>query len=156
MFPQSKQCFCWDHTYILIKHTQTYIYILKKILKPPGVILETEGCVQKIQKGALFQSKKVKKGNPNLTSPYVHSLTIVLIKLVFEKKNHWWQHPEVGLNQLTKTVVALTVVLLMTESSFVARMTFSWKTDFLFDQIIQLMKTIYSVTMIVYLVIVTI
>ena len=70
-----------SYTYILIKHTQTYIYILKKILKPPGVILETEGSVQKIQKGALFHSKKVKKGNPNLTFPYVHSLyTIVLMK----------------------------------------------------------------------------
>ena len=51
-----------------------------------GVILETEGSVQKIQKKALFHYKKVKKSIPNLTSPYVHSLfTIVLIKQIFEK-----------------------------------------------------------------------
>ena len=51
-----------------------------------GVILETEGSVRKIQKRALFQYKKVKKGTPNLTSPYIHSVfTIVLIKQIFEK-----------------------------------------------------------------------
>ena len=53
-----------------------------------GVILESEGSVQKIQKRALFQYKKVKKGTPNLTSPYVHSIfTIVLIKQIVEKNN---------------------------------------------------------------------
>ena len=46
-----------------------------------GIILETEGSVRKIQKRALVHYKKIKKGTPNLTSPYVHSLfTIVLIK----------------------------------------------------------------------------
>ena len=51
-----------------------------------GVILETEGSVWKIQKRALFHYKKIKKGTPNLTSPYDHSLfTIVLIKQIFEK-----------------------------------------------------------------------
>ena len=45
-----------------------------------GVILETEGSIQKMQKGALFHYKKVKKATPNLTSHYVHSLfTVVLI-----------------------------------------------------------------------------
>ena len=45
-----------------------------------GIILETEGSVRKIKK-ALFYHKRVKKGTPNLTSPYVNSLfTIVLIK----------------------------------------------------------------------------
>ena len=34
----------------------------------PGVILETEGSVWKIEKMALFHYKKVKKGTPNLTS----------------------------------------------------------------------------------------
>ena len=48
-----------------------------------GVILETEGSIWKIQNRALFHYKKVKKGTPNLTSPYVHSLfTIVLIKVI--------------------------------------------------------------------------
>ena len=52
----------------------------------PRTILETEGSVQKIQKRALFHYKKVKKGTPNLTSPFIHSLlTIVLIKKFFEK-----------------------------------------------------------------------
>ena len=51
-----------------------------------GIILETEGSVQKILKRALVYYKKVEKGTPNLTSPYVHSLfTIVLIKQIFEK-----------------------------------------------------------------------
>ena len=52
----------------------------------PGVILETEGSVQKIQKRALFHYKKVKKGTLILTFPYVHTFfTIVLIKQIFEK-----------------------------------------------------------------------
>ena len=52
----------------------------------PGVILETEGSVRKIQKRALFHYKTVKKGTPNLTSPFVHGLfTIVLMKQIFEK-----------------------------------------------------------------------
>ena len=47
----------------------------------PGVILETEGSIQKTQKRALFHYKTVKKGTPNLTSPYVHGLfAIVFIK----------------------------------------------------------------------------
>ena len=37
-----------------------------------GVILGTEGSVWKIQKKALFHYKKVKKGTPNLTSPYAY------------------------------------------------------------------------------------
>ena len=37
-----------------------------------GVILETEGSVWKIQKKALFLYKKVKKGTPNLASPYAY------------------------------------------------------------------------------------
>ena len=53
-----------------------------------GVISETEGSIQKIQKGAILHYRKVKKGTPNLTSPYVHSLfTIILIKQIFEKNN---------------------------------------------------------------------
>ena len=51
-----------------------------------GVILETEGSIQKMQKGHFFTSKKLKIGTPNLTSPYVHSIfTVVLIKQIFEK-----------------------------------------------------------------------
>ena len=41
----------------------------------PGVILETEGSVWKIQKRVLFYYKIIKKGTPNLTSPYDHSLS---------------------------------------------------------------------------------
>ena len=53
----------------------------------PGIILETEGSVRKIQKRALIHYKKIKKGTPNLTSSYVGSLfTIALIKQIFEKK----------------------------------------------------------------------
>ena len=53
----------------------------KNIFALAGLILETEGSVQKIQKRALFHCKIVKKDAPNLTSPYVHSLlTIFLIK----------------------------------------------------------------------------
>ena len=51
-----------------------------------GVILETEGSAWKIQKRALFHYKKVKKGTPYLTPPYVHNLfTIALIKQICEK-----------------------------------------------------------------------
>ena len=38
----------------------------------PGVILETEGSVWKMQKRAPFHYKKVKKAIPNLISHYVH------------------------------------------------------------------------------------
>ena len=64
------------------------------------IILETEGSIQKIQKRVLFHYKKVKKGTPNLTSSYIHSLfTIVLMKQIFEKKtSHWRQFLEVGLS----------------------------------------------------------
>ena len=48
-----------------------------------GVILETEGSVWKIQKRALFQYKKVKKGTPNLTSPYVHNFFTCFDKTIF-------------------------------------------------------------------------
>ena len=58
-------------------------------LKLPGVILETEGSIQKIQKGALFHYKK---GTPNLTSHYVHSLFVIVLK------SHQRQRPEVGLS----------------------------------------------------------
>ena len=55
------------------------------VFSEAGIILETEGSVRKIQKRLLFHYKKVKKGNPNLTSPYVHSLIIiVLIQQIFE------------------------------------------------------------------------
>ena len=65
----------------------------------PGIILETEGSIQKTQKRALFHYKTVKKGTPNLTYPYIHDLfTIVLIKQISEKKNHQGQHPEIGLS----------------------------------------------------------
>ena len=51
-----------------------------------GIILETEGTVQKIQQRALLHYEKVKKATPNLTPAYVNSLlTIVLIKQIFEK-----------------------------------------------------------------------
>ena len=51
-----------------------------------GVILETEGSVRNIQKRALFHYKTVKKGTPNLTSPFVRGhFTIVLMKQIFEK-----------------------------------------------------------------------
>ena len=51
-----------------------------------GVILENEGNIWKIQKRPLFYYKTVKKGTPNLTSPYNHGLfTIVLIKQISEK-----------------------------------------------------------------------
>ena len=64
-----------------------------------GVILETEGSIWKIQKRTLFHYSKVKKGTPNLTSPYVHSLfTIVLKKQIFEKISHRGQRPEVELS----------------------------------------------------------
>ena len=53
---------------------------------PADIILETEGSVRKIQKRALLHYKKVKKGTPDLASPYLHSLfKIVLIKQIFEK-----------------------------------------------------------------------
>ena len=42
-----------------------------------------------MQKSALFHYKKVKKGTPNLTFPYIYSLlTIFKIKQIFEKKSH--------------------------------------------------------------------
>ena len=51
-----------------------------------GVIVETEGSVRKMQKRALFHNKKVKKGTPNLASPYFHSLFIIFsMKQIFEK-----------------------------------------------------------------------
>ena len=54
------------------------------------IILETEGSIRKIQQRALFQYKTVKKGTPNLTFPYDHSLfTIVLVKQIFEKNKSW-------------------------------------------------------------------
>ena len=63
-----------------------YWVITWKLLYSQGVILETEGSIQKLQKRTLFCHRKVKKGTPNLTSPYVHNLfTIFLIKQVFEK-----------------------------------------------------------------------
>ena len=50
------------------------------------VIVETEGSIRKMQKRSRFHYKKVKKGTPNLTSPYLHSLfTNFLIKQIFEK-----------------------------------------------------------------------
>ena len=56
------------------------------MLVKPEIILEIEGSVQKIQKRAHFQYKKVKKGTLNLTSPFVYSLfTLVLTKQIFEK-----------------------------------------------------------------------
>ena len=53
-----------------------------------GVIVETKGSVHKMQKRALFHYKKVKKGTPNLTSPYIYGFfAILLIKQIFEKNN---------------------------------------------------------------------
>ena len=52
----------------------------------PGVILETECSIRKIQKRHFFTTKKAKKNTPNLTFPSVHNLfTIVLIKEADEK-----------------------------------------------------------------------
>ena len=65
----------------------------------PGVIVGTEGSIRKMQKRAVCQYKKVKKGTPYLTSPYVLSLfTIFLIKQIFEKISHQRQCPEVRLS----------------------------------------------------------
>ena len=50
------------------------IFALCYAHKHPGVIVETEGSIRKMQKRALFHYQKVKKGTTNLTSPYVHSL----------------------------------------------------------------------------------
>ena len=59
----------------------------KRKITLTGVILETGGSVQKIQKRALFHYKKVLKGTRNFTSPCVNSLfTIVWIKQIFEKQ----------------------------------------------------------------------
>ena len=61
----------------------------KRLVSSAGVILGTEGSVWKILQRTLFHYKKVKKGSPNLTTPYVHSLfSSVLIKQIFEKKSH--------------------------------------------------------------------
>ena len=50
------------------------------------VIVESESSVRKMQKRVLFHYKKVKKGTPNLASPYVHSpFTIFLRKQIFGK-----------------------------------------------------------------------
>ena len=52
----------------------------------PGVIVGTEGSIRKMQKRAVFQFKKVKKGTPYLTSPYDLSLfTNFLIKQILKK-----------------------------------------------------------------------
>ena len=60
------------------------VYLI--LLGRSEIILETEGSVRKIQKRALLHYKKVKKGTPDLASPYLRSLfTIVLIKQIFEK-----------------------------------------------------------------------
>ena len=62
------------------------IIIQEAIFGESGIILETAGRVWKIQKRALFSLQKIKKGTPNLISPYGHSLfMIVLIKQIFEK-----------------------------------------------------------------------
>ena len=56
------------------------------VLDESEVILETGGNVQKIQKGHFFTTKKLKRGTPYLTSPYVHCLfIIVLIEQIFER-----------------------------------------------------------------------
>ena len=62
-----------------------------------GVIVETESSVRNMEKRPLFRYKKIKKGFPNLTSPYVHRL-FFLIKQIFEKKSNQGQRPEVGLS----------------------------------------------------------
>ena len=73
-------------------HPHRNLYIMLEFSEQPktpgitGIILETEGSVQKILKRALFHYKKVKKGTSDLTSRYAYSLfTIVLIKQIFEK-----------------------------------------------------------------------
>ena len=59
------------------------LYVMLEFCKRPetpgitGIILETEGSVQKILKRALFHYKKVKKDAPNLTSPmFIASLQL--------------------------------------------------------------------------------
>ena len=52
---------------------------IKSFFILPGVILETEGSVRKVQKKALFHYKKVKKGTPNWTSPiFIASLQLFI------------------------------------------------------------------------------
>ena len=45
-----------------------------------GIILETEGHPKDTKKGT-FSLQKVKKGTPDLTSPYVYSLFITALKI---------------------------------------------------------------------------
>ena len=60
--------------------------IVFKYISQSGVIVETEGNIWKMQKRESFHYKKVKKGTPNLTFPYVYSVfTIFLTKQIFEK-----------------------------------------------------------------------
>ena len=56
------------------------------------------GLRQEDTKKGHFHNKKVKKGTPNLTSPYVHSFfTTVMTKQFFEKNNSPGQRLEIGL-----------------------------------------------------------
>ena len=77
-----------------------YYCIAYSSITTPVVILKTEGSIRKMQKRALFHCKTAKKGSPNLTSPYVHSLfTIVSLQNKLLKKiSHWGQRPEVRLS----------------------------------------------------------
>ena len=54
---------------LLIPHMEKF-----PLVDSQGVILEIESSNQKIQKGHFFTTKKLKKGNHILTSPYVHSI----------------------------------------------------------------------------------
>ena len=89
---------------------------------PAGVILETEGRVQKIQKRALFRYKTVKQGIPDLTSPYIHGLFIAaLIKQIPEENKssravsrNWTQFkPEINPDPLILIVKNSLKVLLV-------------------------------------------
>ena len=71
---------------------------MRNLLICPGIILETKGSVQKIQKSALFHSEKVKKATPHLTSHYVNNLLpTVLMKQIFER-SHGEQRLEIRLS----------------------------------------------------------
>ena len=77
---QSNSKFDWEAVKTFINR---HVLLEQKVIST-GVTVETEVSVQKMQKRALFQYKKVTKGTPNLTSPYVYSLfTIFLIKQIF-------------------------------------------------------------------------
>ena len=95
------------------------VWTILKIDRHTGVISEIDGSVRKIQKRALFQYKTVKKGIPNLTSPYVYGLfTIVLINQIFGKikssraasRNQTQFKPEINPGISDLTVLCLSII----------------------------------------------